>query len=459
MNSTADDHERRRRSIEDVDHQRREWQFPEDDKSKDQESYKIGKYYVTRQALEDMIIKALDTGSLLGLHPAAHAKEDSIVIRSASLRFFEALRSLQDQGACRLRLDMLRRKSHFDGLPQRRGRLNIVMPGPLHDLSQDITFNIREQMLEQNFLPHALAERTIMGTGSTTMELGYDDRHRTVQPDSSLAIFHHEHIFLVTEITTTESVKHVTTKAEDYILGSGPGVSFVIMVFVEKAQVHVSQSRAPKLASDLSHDTASELSRDTASDLLHDTVSDLSRDTASDLLHNTTSDLSRDTESDLLHNRPSDLSRDMANNEDDIQGIVAKAQPQKTVDLKRLTDDDKVYVSVFGRGLEQESDSAGPFVVMTDLIDRVEVFPNPAPCSFAIRWVDVNQGDWDDYKSEHRLESDLPEPICTIDLSPLAEKARDSTSAPRLRRRTQRLPRKRRMPTSSPTEPQSSSSK
>ncbi|GAB7343515.1 hypothetical protein MBLNU457_1526t2 [Dothideomycetes sp. NU457] len=431
MNSTADDHERRRRSIEDVDHQRREWQFPEDDKT-----------------LEDMIIKALDTGSLLG-----YVDSFTLLLMLKKIRLSSALLVC---GSSK-RYALFRTKVLVDyGWTCYDAKA--ISTGFLSD-EDDITFNIREQMLEQNFLPHALAERTIMGTGSTTMELGYDDRHRTVQPDSSLAIFHHEHIFLVTEITTTESVKHVTTKAEDYILGSGPGVSFVIMVFVEKAQVHVSQSRAPKLASDLSHDTASELSRDTASDLLHDTVSDLSRDTASDLLHNTTSDLSRDTESDLLHNRPSDLSRDMANNEDDIQGIVAKAQPQKTVDLKRLTDDDKVYVSVFGRGLEQESDSAGPFVVMTDLIDRVEVFPNPAPCSFAIRWVDVNQGDWDDYKSEHRLESDLPEPICTIDLSPLAEKARDSTSAPRLRRRTQRLPRKRRMPTSSPTEPQSSSSK
>lgn len=83
----ANDHKRKRRGEEDVrdvnskrlkgdercfprngmsDQQRREEQFPDDDRSKDQESYKIGKVRVTRQALKDMIIKALAAGSLLG---------------------------------------------------------------------------------------------------------------------------------------------------------------------------------------------------------------------------------------------------------------------------------------------------------------------------------------------------------------------------------------------------------
>ncbi|GAB7342917.1 hypothetical protein MBLNU457_g1028t1 [Dothideomycetes sp. NU457] len=194
--------------------------------------------HISEQALRDMMQRALDTGSLEGLHPTARLEGHSITIDSVNIEVFNTLSALLNDSSVprprRLKVDFFKRGPARSA---QYGRLIVTMPGILHETFGPFSKDVEQDLVEQKFLPDRFNPRQQIhqtgGAGVMCRPSRHNEKPHTLAPDSSLAILRKDSPFLVVECAHKQKPGQVIKKAEDYICSAAVPVNFVIAIFVE----------------------------------------------------------------------------------------------------------------------------------------------------------------------------------------------------------------------------------
>lgn len=102
------------------------------------------------------------------------------------------------------------------------------------------------------------------------------------------------------------------------------------------------------------------------------------------------------------------------------RGPTVSAHSPLGTDESLSVDHDTVHVHVF-----KAKRLPGGIVTGEKVVDRVQLFPGPAPSdTFNITWADINCGTWDNFRDGARLLPDAPQPACDINFDNLVAIAR-----------------------------------
>jgi len=286
------------------------------------------------------------------LHPTGIIVGDSLVLHHVQTVVFERLNKILTEetiSSPTIKLDFLKRTPHA-----RSGRLIITKPSSFVEHFDNFADLVRRQIQKQEDL-----DRGDIWPGRSRMVLTWGPRERHVEPYGSLAYVDVDCPFLVVECVRSMRSQDMKRKAQDYIYGTRPPITFVIFIHIDAIKTRVFEA--------------------------------------------------------------GDTGTTDVRSGEDAEGSAEekKSRPAK----KRSGRHDGVAVTVFKSVVTPTESGASKLSMTTIFNDlEVYPKPVTDKDVFPIKFSDVNYGSWEEFAAQHGIEPG-PEPVCDISLSVLSEMA------------------------------------